>query len=96
MTMTVEAWLIADRAALTDHYGNSFKPQRLPTRPLEEVSRQDLVKSLEGATSECKNRYDKPHAWVLTGKLDLAKVRSLSNCDRFCIMLEKLIQTTTG
>ena len=61
MVQKMEAWFIADRNALRNHFGAGFRESALPQhRNVEEVSIQDIDNALRNATRECaKQRYSK-------------------------------------
>lgn len=61
MVQKMEAWFIADRNALRNHFGAGFRESALPGNPnVEEVSIQDIDNALRNATRECaKQRYSK-------------------------------------
>lgn len=49
MVQAVEAWLIADREALKAYYGQEFNENALPTRPPEDIPKNDLKSALARA-----------------------------------------------
>ena len=56
----MEIWLLADRAALRDYFGASFRENRLPSQSnLESIAKETVQQSLERATAECNKRYAK-------------------------------------
>ena len=60
MVQTMEAWLLADRAALRDYFGVSFRENRLPSQyNLEDIAKETALQSLERATADCNKRYAK-------------------------------------
>lgn len=61
MVQKMEAWFIADRNALRNHFGAGFRESALPrNRNVEEVSIQDIDNALRNATRDCaKQRYSK-------------------------------------
>ena len=47
MVQCMEAWFLADRAALATYYGNGFNESALPQNPMiENVSKQDIFSSV--------------------------------------------------
>ncbi len=60
MVQVMETWLLADRDALRDFFGASFRENRLPAQSnLESVSRADALQFLEQATAGCTRQYAK-------------------------------------
>ena len=60
MVQTMETWLLADRAALRDYFGASFRENRLPSQHnLEGINKETVLQSLELATADCNKRYAK-------------------------------------
>lgn len=95
MAQTMEAWLIADGAALANFYKQGFNQNALPQNPrVEEISKTDLFDGLRRATEKTsKGRYHKTiHAPEILKRLDVAKVRQAApHCDRlFKTLSEKM------
>jgi Domain of unknown function (DUF4276) len=60
MTTCMETWIVADRAALRDHYKQKLNENPLPhTNGLEGKHRHTVQQALETATKDCKNAYAK-------------------------------------
>ena len=60
MTTCMETWIVADRAALKEHYGHKLQESALPPlHDLEQRSRHDVQDKLEKATQNCQNAYAK-------------------------------------
>lgn len=60
MTTCMETWIIADRAALRAFYNSDFNENQLPPLAnLEGRERHTVQQSLQNATKECKNKYEK-------------------------------------
>ncbi len=60
MVQTMETWLLADRAALRDYFGPSFRENRLPSQyNLEDIAKETVMQSLERATVDCNKQYAK-------------------------------------
>ncbi len=92
MAQTMEAWLVADKAALADFYKQGFNQNALPqSLRVEEIPKADLFDGLRRATEKTsKGRYHKTiHAPEILKLLDVAKVRKAA---RHC---ERLFQTLT-
>lgn len=72
MTTCMETWIIADRAALSEHYGPNLQTTALPpTDHLESRRRDDIQRSLERATRSCPQPYAKgPHSYAILGRLN--------------------------
>lgn len=60
MVQTTETWLLADRNALRNYFGASFRENRLPSqRNLEDVPKETVLRSLARATADCNQQYAK-------------------------------------
>ncbi len=60
MTTCMETWILADRDALSDHYGSKLQESALPPLvDLEKRERHDVQDKLEHATRNCTNSYAK-------------------------------------
>lgn len=99
MVQAMEAWLIADKAALAAYYGPGLHEQRLPDqRNVEEIPKEDLEKALKSATRDAKPKgeYHKiKHGAQLLGLVDPAKVRAAArHCDDLFVVLRRLLQDT--
>ena len=72
MTTCMETWIVADRAALRDHFGNRLLDSALPPlQNLEGRNRKDVHDRLVRATSQCPGPYKKgPKSYEVLGKLD--------------------------
>ena len=72
MTTCMETWLVADRDALRDHFGNTLQNSALPPlQSLESRDRKDVQARLIRATRQCKAPYKKgPKSYEILGKLD--------------------------
>jgi hypothetical protein len=83
MVQCMEAWFLADRAALLRFYGQGFNENALPARTanLEQVRKNDLYDSLAQATrgTKTKGRYGKSeHSFKLLATLDPDLLRKAS------------------
>ena len=82
MVQCMEAWFLADRAALAEYFGNGFSENSLPGRlDVEEVSKQDLERGLNTATrnSRPKGAYHKGRdSFALLAKQDPDRVADAS------------------
>lgn len=98
MVQCMEAWLMADRSALTKFYGQGFNEKALPsaTARLEEVGKLDLYRKLEQATrdTKTKGRYGKgEHSFKLLATLDPDLIRTASPwAERFFATLDRLMK----
>jgi len=74
MTTCMETWIVADRAALEEHFGRDLNSNALPPlTDLERRSRHDVFDRLRRATQQCPATYSKgPLSFVVLGKLDPA------------------------
>jgi hypothetical protein len=60
MTTCMETWIVADREALNKHYGSDFQESALPSLvKLEDRNREEILSSLEKATKNCPNKFQK-------------------------------------
>jgi hypothetical protein len=60
MTTCMEAWIVADRAALRRHYGSELQETALPPLThLESRNRHEIHDQLRHATRKCANAYAK-------------------------------------
>ena len=94
MVQCMEAWIVADPAALAAYYGQGFVPHVLPTRPnLEEEPKPDVNDKLARATRGTqKGEYGKiKHASQLLQRIDPARVAQ--RCPRFASLTRWLEQT---
>src|SRR5262249_13995783 len=78
MVQTMEAWLVADREALSRFYGQGFRANSIPRRSnVEQIDKSTLEARLKTATRHTsKGEYHKiHHGCKLLAQLDRAKVR---------------------
>ena len=61
MVQCMESWFFADKEKLKQYYKNGFREKKLLKGPIEELSTDRIIESLENATRECKTKkgYDK-------------------------------------
>lgn len=94
MVQCMEAWLVADPAALAKFYGQGFREDVLPARPnLEEEPKKDLYDKLERATAATQKRaYAKiRHARHLLGRVNSERVAD--RCPHFSTFIDWLTKT---
>jgi len=92
MTTCMETWIVADRAALKQHYGACLQENALPSVVnLEARSRHDIQKELGNATRNCKNKYEKGRrSFVLLALLDSTELeKHLPSFERTKRILDK-------
>lgn len=77
MTTCMETWIVADRAALREHYKQRLNENHLPHQDgLEERGRHDVQERLERATKNCQNAYAKgKRSFDILEKVDPAVLR---------------------
>ena len=78
MVQAMEAWLLADREAVRDYFGQGFNESRLPrlTDP-ELIAKGDLESSLRAASAGCRRQYDKGAvSFEILGRVNAAAVAS--------------------
>ena len=96
MVQTMETWLVADRCALADYYGQRFRANALPTRQdLEEEGKAEIENALARATrSTQKGQYHKiRHASDLLKMINSQVVRRrCRNCERMFDTLHQMIE----
>lgn len=94
MVQVMESWFLADKEALSDFYGHSFRRKALPQRhDIENVSKQDVFTGLKKATKGTgKRRYNKgSHSFAILAKIDPEKVMDVSpHAKRLVTTLKKL------
>ena len=81
MVQVMEAWFLADVAALQTHYGQGFRAPALPQNPnIEDISKDDVLAGLNRAARDTgKRSYNKSgDSFAILEKLDPAKVRQAS------------------
>jgi hypothetical protein len=95
MVQTMEAWIIADIAALKNFYRQGFHPGAIPkTADVEQIDKSALESSLKAATRKTqKGEYHKiRHASELLKRIDPVKVRNAApHCRRLFLTLERKI-----
>ena len=77
MAQCMESWFIADADALQSHFGQGFKPAKLPGNPdVEEVAKSDVMSGLESAAKEThRGEYNKTRdGFALIGIIDPSRV----------------------
>lgn len=72
MTTCMETWIVADRAALREHYGRKLQENALPAlHDLENRNRAEVHDKLVHASRECSNAYSKgKRSFEVLAKLD--------------------------
>ena len=90
MVQAMEAWLLADRDALREYFGERFNESRLPRRDNpEEIPKDDLEPALRRASENCGRQYDKGAvSFEILGRLDARKVAA--QCSRAKSLLDYL------
>lgn len=82
MVQCMEAWLVADPAALAQFYDGGFKADKLPVRPnVEDVPKKDVERALQSATRDTntKGEYHKGrHSFALLALVDPELIRQRS------------------
>jgi hypothetical protein len=77
MTTCMETWIVADRAALREHYRHKLQENALPPlHKLESRARDEVHDKLVHATRNCSNAYSKgKRSFEVLGKLDPAVLK---------------------
>lgn len=80
MVQAMEAWFLADRAALERFYGTGFRRNSLPGSEVEAIRKEDLEPSLKRASKETsKGEYHKTrHGFALLALIDPSKIENSS------------------
>jgi hypothetical protein len=81
IVQAMEAWFHADKDALREYYGRSFRSAALSQRPdIERIPKADLFAGLQRATTDCqKGEYSKgEHSFQILARIDPARVRAAS------------------
>lgn len=95
MVQTMEAWIIADKNALTGFYGEGFRINLIPNNVnVEQIDKANLENSLREATRHTqKGEYHKIlHAPKILGRADPYVIRkSASYCERLFSVLTKIL-----
>lgn len=93
MTTCMETWIVADRAALREHYKQGLNENPLPhANSLEAKHRHAVQDALEAATKNCTNAYAKgKRSFDILEKLDPNALKNLPSFARVARILgEKL------
>lgn len=91
MATCMETWIVADRAALREHYGACLAENKLPTlEELESRPRGEVQEGLDAATKGCKAPYKKgKRSFELAEKLHPESLKDLSQFRRMLDILGK-------
>lgn len=95
MVQCMEAWFLADKAALADFYGQGFHANALPGQPdVEQLLKSDIFKALTSATkaTKTKGEYHRTrHGFMLLAHIDHNKVcRASRHAERLAkVLLEQ-------
>jgi hypothetical protein len=95
MVQCMEAWFLADKAALAGYYGEGFRESALPRNPnIEDVPKGDLMVGLDRAASgTSKGSYHKTrHGFAVLERINPTAVRQRSpHAERlFRFLLDRL------
>jgi len=90
MTTCMETWIVADRAALREHYGHKLQENALPPLvKLETRDRHDVHDRLVHATRNCSNAFSKgKRAFQVLGALKPSPLASLPSFARMVRILD--------
>jgi hypothetical protein len=94
MVQAMEAWFHADKGALGEYYGQSFRMAGLSQRTdIEDIPKADLLAGLQRATKDCqKGEYSKgEHSFQILALIDPVTVRAASPfAARFLHLLDRM------
>jgi hypothetical protein len=90
MTTCMETWIVADRAALKEHYGHKLQENALPPLiDLEKRNRKEVHDKLTQATRDCSNAYAKgKRSFEVVGVLSPTALSSLPAFARMASVLK--------
>jgi hypothetical protein len=90
MTTCMETWIVADRAALKEHYRHKLQENALPPLiDLEQRNRKEVHDKLTQATRDCSNAYAKgKRSFEVLGVLNPAALKSLPAFARMARVLK--------
>ena len=90
MVQVMETWFLADRNALRQYFGTSFRKNVLRQWPdLEGVSKDDVIDTLDRATAKCPRPYTKGTvSFELLERVDPAQVEA--ECPHANALLDRL------
>ncbi|MFZ4537127.1 DUF4276 family protein [Propionivibrio sp.] len=90
MTTCMETWIVADRAALKEHYGQKLQENALPPLiDLENRNRKEVHDKLTQATRDCSNAYAKgKRSFEVVGMLNQTVLSSLPAFARMASVLK--------
>lgn len=94
MVQVMESWFLADRATLKSFFGQGFNENRLPApgRDIHSLSKADVYRALQNATSDCKTKapYGKgAHSFKILARINPAAVTAKSAwAERFVMALQ--------
>jgi hypothetical protein len=98
MVQAMEAWLIADRERLREHYGRGFQEKALSKSPnVEEIPKENLKQSLRNASRKTKKGpyHETKHAPEILATIRPSEVqRKARHCKRLFDTLADEIDTT--
>ena len=91
MTTCMETWIVADRAALREHYGHKLQEKALPPlNDLENRDRHEVYDKLVHATRLCSNAHAKGiRSFGVLGELNPSALNSLPSFARMVRILSK-------
>jgi len=94
MVQAIEAWMIADRDALRDYFGQGFSENPLPGRPPETIPKDDLKRTLKeaGRQTNKKGYNEIADGTAILAMLDPATVRAKCQwCRRLFLVLSDAV-----
>lgn len=93
MTTSMETWIVADRAALMNHYGHKLQENALPTlHDLERQNRHEVHDKLVRATRHCSNAFAKgKRSFEVLGVLNVSTLQTLPSFARMLRILKEKI-----
>lgn len=85
MVVCMETWIVSDKNALKQYYGQFFKEEKIQSADLINRDKENIMKMLESSIKDCKeNKYKKSASFDILKKVDVQEiVKSNSYAEEF-------------
>jgi hypothetical protein len=98
MVQCMEAWFLADKAALATFYGQGFRANALPGQPdVEQVPKSDIFNALASATTATKTKgeyHRTRHGFMLLAHIDPGTLcRASQHAERLAKVLREQVSS---